>query len=109
VFVHARQAWDRLAMSRLRAVLIPLFDDADVAAAIRNGHRVVVPMGPSDDRTRARIDVPPIDREEAREVFRRSFPSLSLDEADRRAAHARRSLLSLRRAFAVNPARRKPA
>lgn len=109
VFVHARQAWERLAMSRLRSVLIPLFDDADVAAAIRNGHRMVVPMGPSDDRSRARIDVPLIDREEAREVFRRSFPSLSFDEADRRAAHARRSLLSFRRAFAVNPARRGPA
>ena len=109
VVVDSDRAWIQLAGTGRRAVLIPRFDEPDVASAIRNGHRVIVPMGASDDRSRARIQLSPIGREEAREALRQADSSLDLDDADRRAAHARRSLISYRRAHAVNPAYKRPA
>ena len=66
-------------------------------------------MGASDDRSRAQIQLSPIGREEAREALRRADPSLDLGDADRRAAHARRSLISYRRAHAIDPAYKRPA
>lgn len=108
VVVHTREAWRRLVESRRPAVYIPLFDDPDLNAAVRHGHSVVVALGASDDRSRARVDLPAIGREEAREVFRRTIPQLDLEEADQRAAHARRSLVSFRRRYAISPAQRSP-
>lgn len=107
--VSTSRQWARLCTSGPGTVLIPDFEDADIASALRAGHPVVVPMGPSDDRARARIELPPIDREEAREVLRRCDPPLDMEEADRYAAHARRSLVSFRRSRAINPAYKSPA
>lgn len=109
VVVDSDRGWNRLAGTGRRAVLIPRFDRPDVAGAIRNGHRVIVPMGASEDRSRAQIQLSPIGREEARETLRRADPSLDLGDADRRAAHARRSLISYRRAHAIDPAYQRPA
>jgi hypothetical protein len=109
VVVDSDRAWSRLAGTGRRAVLIPRFDDPDIAIAIRNGHRVIVLMGASDDRSRAHVQLAPIGREEAREVLRRVHSSLDLGDADLRAAHARRSLISYRRAHAINPAYKRPA
>jgi hypothetical protein len=109
VVVDSDRGWSRLAATGRRAVLIPRFDRPDVAGAIRNGHRVIVPMGASDDRSRAQIQLPPIGREEAREVFHRADSSLDLHDADLHAAHARRSLISYRRAYAVDPSYKRPA
>lgn len=107
--VSTSRQWGRLCTSGPRAVLVPDFENADIAGALRTGHPVVVPMGPSDDRTRARIELPLIDREEAREILRRSDPRLDVEAADHSAAHARRSLVSFRRTRAINPAYETPA
>jgi hypothetical protein len=107
--VSTPREWARLANVTAPIVLIPEFEGADVATALRNRHPVVVPMGPSDDRSRAAIDLPPLGRDEAREIFRSTRPETDTEDADRMAAHARRSLASFRRSRAVNPAYRSPA
>ncbi len=58
VVVDSDRAWRRQAGTGRRAVLVPRFDEPDIASAIRNGHRVIVPMGASDDRSRADIQLP---------------------------------------------------
>jgi hypothetical protein len=109
VVVYTVQTWNRLLESRNPALYVPLFEGADVASALQRGHTVVVPMGPSDDRSRAGVEVPRIDRAAARDAFHRADPTFDLEDADQRAAHARRSLVSFRRSFAVNPVRKNPA
>ena len=62
VVVHTSTAWAHLVESGEPSVFIPLFDDADVTGAILRGHSVVIPLGASDDRSRARIDLPLLGR-----------------------------------------------
>lgn len=109
VVVHDRRAWERLIASNKPLVLVPLFDGPNVGMALRGGHQVLMPMGAGDDRSSARIDLPPIDREAARDAFRRAEPRLDLADADKRAAHARRSLVSLRRSLSISPVRQRPS
>jgi hypothetical protein len=99
--VSSKQAWVRLAASPSCAILVPDFDEADVAVAVSNGHHVLVPMGNGDRRNRSHIVLPSLARDEARSMLQAA--GWSFEHADRLAVQARRSLLSLRRAWAVNP------
>ena len=108
LIVSGAGAWDRLADSDAALVLIPTFEEPDVATALRNGHRVVVPV-PSDVRPRGvAAQLPPLDRQKATDALIEAA-RLDRDVADRRATHARRNLLSLRRTLAVSPAFKRPA
>jgi hypothetical protein len=65
-------AWGRLVDSDSPLVLMPTFEEADVATALSRGHRVVVPVS-RDVRPRgALVAIPPLDRHAPR---RRCSPS----------------------------------
>jgi hypothetical protein len=97
-------AWGRITQSTERTVLIAVFEGPDLAAAVEHQHPVVIPMGPNDDRSRATIHVPPLSRPDAAAALRQWHKGADLQEAERDAALARRSLISFRRAHSRNPA-----
>ena len=107
--VSAAGAWDRLVDSGHGLVLVPSFDDADLGAALRNGHHVVVPVGREARRGAGDIEVPSLDRQAATEVLVAAPVGIEGDLANRYAGHARRNLLSLRRTLAINPAFERPS
>jgi len=109
LIVESSREWSRIVALPGRVVLIPHFEDADVAGALTGGHSVLVPMGPGQVRSRAQIALPAIARDEAREVIQRTFPGQQFEDADRLAGHARRSLASFRRTHAINPSYEAPA
>ena len=108
VIVSAPGAWDRLVDSAHGLVLIPNFDDADIASALTKGHHVVIPVGRDARHAEGHIVVPLLDRAKATEALVDDAGGITRDVADRYAGHARRNLLSLRRTLAINPRFEKP-
>jgi hypothetical protein len=108
VIVSASGAWDRLVDSDNPLVLIPNFDDADITSALRKRHHVVIPLGRDARRDEGYIVVPLLDRAVATEAILDEAAGITRDVAYRRAAHAYRNLLSLRRTLAANPRFAKP-
>jgi hypothetical protein len=101
-------AWGRLVDSDSPLVLMPTFEEPDVATALRCGHRVVVPVA-LDVRPRgALVDVPPLDRQRAAQALLAEHPALDRDRAERHAAHASRNLISFRRTIALSPQVKRP-
>lgn len=99
--------WRRLIDSPSSLVLIPVTEEADIAAALAAGHHVIRPLGTGDGVGRGTlVELPPLDRTAAREALQPIFGSF--DESDRRAAAARRSLVSLRRSLRRDPQRTRP-
>jgi hypothetical protein len=108
VIVSAPGAWDRLVDSAHGLVLIPDFDDADIASALSKGHHVVIPLGRDARHAEGHIVVPLIDREKATEALIDDAAAITRDVAGRYAGHAHRNLLSLRRTLAINPKFERP-
>ena len=108
VIVSAPGAWDRLVDSDNALVLIPNFDDADIASARSKGHHVVIPLGRDARHAEGHIVVPLLDRATAAEAILDEAAGITRDVANRHAAHAHRNLLSLRRTLAVNPRFARP-
>jgi hypothetical protein len=108
VIVSAPGAWNRLLDSPHGLVLIPNFDDADIASARSKGHHVVIPLGRDARPGEGHIVVPLLDRAKAAEAIIDDAAGITRDVADRYAAHARRNLLSLRQTLAINPRFEKP-
>ena len=106
--VSASGAWDRLVDTDNALVLIPDFDDADIASAVRKGHHVVVPLGRDARSGEGHIVIPLLDRATAAEAILDEAAGINRDLANRYARHGRRNLLSLRRTLAVNPRFAKP-
>ena len=106
--MSAPGAWDRLVDSDNPLVLIPNFDDADIASALSKGHHVVIPLGRDARHDEGHIVVPLLDRAKAAEAILDEAAGITRDVANRHAAHAHRNLLSLRRTLAVNPRFAKP-
>jgi hypothetical protein len=99
--------WRRLIDSPSSLALIPVTEQADIAAALAANHHVIRPLGPGDGVGRGTlVELPRLDRTAAREVLQQVFGSF--DESDRRAAAARRSLVSLRRSLRRDPQRASP-
>jgi hypothetical protein len=91
VVVHDERAWRRCVTYDQPMILVPVFADANVPAALRAGHHVVIAR-----RARAGDDpLPPLDRLEARRAWQAY--GLPFVDADELARGARRSLTSLRR------------
>jgi len=97
LFILTRQAWDGLVMQRSPMVLIPQFllGEGVASAAVREGHYVIIPMSAIDNADRADIVLPKIARDQARDAL--VAGGWTFEQADLDAAHARRSLTSLRR------------
>jgi hypothetical protein len=108
LIVSGAAAWARIANASSGLVLVPDFDDPDVAAALAGGHRVIVPAGGDAALRGAVIRVPKLDRLAAASALV-GEDGMDWKAAGAHAAHARRSLLSFRRSIALATVVRKPA
>lgn len=100
VIIETPAAWRRLAASEEPLILVPLYEKADVALALRNGHHVVVPVG-REVGTDASNELPRLRRHGIETALKEA--GLPDSKASRLATLGRRSLLSLRRTMAVSP------
>lgn len=106
--VSGERAWGRLVDSAIPMLLIPIFDEPDVATALDNGHRVVVPVSRDVPPRGHLVAVQALDRQAAAEAFLSEQPALGRTRAERYAAHASRNMISFRRAIARIPTVKKP-
>ena len=106
--VSGEGAWGRLVDSAAPLVLIPTFAEPDVATALDNGHRVVVPVSRDAPPRGHLVEVPALDRQAAAEAFLREQPALGRTWAERYTAHASRNVISFRRTIAHIPTMKKP-
>lgn len=103
--VDSAAAWADCLAGHDVAILVPTFEGADIAGALRAGHPVLPPMGAEDPVTT--VELPRIGRLEAGAVFENM--GMGSTRADRLAVRARRSLTSLRRGLALDPRHARPA
>jgi hypothetical protein len=102
ILISSNEIWDRVAHERSPMTLVPLFDGADTAATIENGHHVVFPLGwDPPSITGEFIDIERPGRAEAVEAFEAA--GISFELAYRLGAQARRSLPSLIRQLSRDP------
>ncbi|MGW4402956.1 hypothetical protein ACWEJ6_02950 [Nonomuraea sp. NPDC004702] len=108
VVVSSADVWDRVIAETGRAILVPAFDGADVVGAQAHGHHVVVPAGRDHIVNHAvTIDLPPVGRHQATTALQES--GVAADRAYFLSALARRSMPSLVREMAQDPAFATPA
>lgn len=107
VIVRNEAAWDHLAASSTPLILVPNFDSPTaVAHAVREGHRVVLPLGATDVGSPSSVTIPPLSRGEATKAL--AAAGISEDRARDLAALARRSLTAFRRKLAIAPGVHQP-
>ncbi|MFZ5622976.1 MAG: hypothetical protein ACOY71_00925 [Gemmatimonadota bacterium] len=106
VIVTEDGAWQQLLDSESPLLLVPLFDTPNVAAAVRRGHSVLVPLGAGDPEGTGEILVPRLPRQAARDALVQM--GVDEDRAWEMAGLARRSLTALRRHLAAVPVVRTP-
>ena len=106
VVVTSAAVWERCASDLGRFVLIPQAEGCNLAAAVEGGHHVLIPMGAGDYQAGERIVLPRIGRSEARKAFEAA--GMKSDRADRYAAEARRSLVSLSRRLSLRAGAARP-
>ncbi|MEV6983387.1 helix-turn-helix domain-containing protein [Sphaerisporangium sp. NPDC051017] len=103
VVVSSAAVWDRVIAESGRATLVPVFDGADFAGAQVRGHHVVVPVGRNHVVDHAvTIDLPPVGRQQAITALQEL--GVAADRAYTLSALARRSMPSLVRELALDPA-----
>jgi excisionase family DNA binding protein len=101
LIVSSAEVWDRTASRPGRMILVPLFENPDVASAQKNNHHVVLPLGRDQIAVGAKLALPRPNRVGAAEALKVAY-----DDADRSAdtyelaALARRSMPSLIRKLA---------
>lgn len=105
--VTSEEVWNRLVGQPGRMTLLPTFDGANVSAAIEQGHHVVVPLGWEQVVRGEHIHLPRPGREAATKALEAA--GLDSNAAYRLAAQARRSMPSLVRKLARDPAFARPA
>lgn len=105
--VHSREVWDRTVAQPGKMILLPTFAEPDLSAARQHGHQVIVPIGPYQfARSSSVIKLPPPGRQEAAAAL--ESVEIPYDRAYRLAGLARRSMRSLIRDLAQDPAFGKP-
>jgi hypothetical protein len=107
ILVDTAEVWDRIIAHPFPAVLIPTFENADVATATGRGHHVVLIL----NQLTASTEVPDLilarlERIAAAEALQTM--NIAFDTAQRYAVHARRNLQAFVRSISVNPAYRQP-
>lgn len=105
--VRSAGVWDRIVALSGTGILVPDFDDADVARALASG-RHVVSIVDSGSAMRRSVDIrlPRVGRNEAAEAFRAS--DVEWRQADRLAVLARRSMPALARRLSRSPRVQQP-
>jgi excisionase family DNA binding protein len=109
--VQSADVWERVVVQSGRMIMLPLFDDPDVAKALENGHHVVVPVDRDDDVVVGQaIELPPPDRLGAQSALENALENASnaSDAAYELSALARRSMPSLVRKLAREPRFKRP-
>jgi len=107
LIVYSADAWSQMVLSTQPLVLLPTFAPVEVVQATRRGHHVLVPVG----RETAEASGMVILQQPARPAAEAALVAMGVpqERASSLAAIAHRSLLSLRRQLAVNPALQQPA
>ena len=105
--VRSTGVWDRVVALPGSGILVPDFDNADVARALASG-RHVVSIADSGSAMRRSVDIrlPRVGRNEAAEAFR--IGDLDWRQADRLAVLARRSMPALARRLSRSPRVQQP-
>lgn len=105
--VRSTDVWDRVVSLPGSGILVPDFDNADVARALASG-RHVVSIADSGSAMRRSVDIrlPRVGRNEAAEAFR--VGDLDWRQADRLAVLARRSMPALARRLSLSPRVQQP-
>ncbi|WP_033426366.1 hypothetical protein [Hymenobacter aerophilus] len=108
IVVHTVEAWRELVASYSTLLLVPLFNDHSViSSALRQGHRVVVPLDRADTNWKNEaLELPRLPRLETSELLRTL--AISPERADALAGIARRSFAAFRRALTEHAHGAKP-
>jgi len=106
IVVHDPGMWRRIIVSDQPLLLVPLFEGAELARAIKSGHTVVIPVGKEGIVSAGAIDLPRPRRAAMKEAL--LGMGLPDDRAEALATLGRRSLLALRRTLASSPAGQQP-
>ena len=108
LIVASNEAWERLVRDRPPLILIPAVDGLSSGAALRRGHRIVLPADQSV-RAEGRAHVVQVNRLSRREA-QAELITIGFEEshASELAGLARRNLLALRRRLAVPPGQLRP-
>lgn len=106
--VASESAWQRLARCDHPLILIPSVDGLEIGAALRHGHRVIVPADATTISGKGdAIKVGRLSAGEVRDTLQTM--GVSKSRAEELAVLARRNLLAFRRAIAVTPGALRPA
>lgn len=105
--VRSAEVWNRIVAFPGSGILVPDFDNADVASALDSGRHVVSIVDSGSARRRS-VDVrlPRVARHEAAEAFRAG--GVEWRQADRLAVLARRSMPALARRLSRSPRIQQP-
>lgn len=105
--VRSAGVWDRIVALPGPGILVPDFDDADVASALASGRHVVAIVD-SGSAMRRSVDIrlPRVGRNEAAEAFRAC--GVEWRQADRLAVLSRRSMPALARRLSRSPRVQQP-
>lgn len=107
IVVSSADAWDSVLEKPGRALLIPIFDGADVSRATNQGHHVVSVVDRSAfSRREVDISLPRLGRRDAADALRGA--GVESNEAERFAVLGRMSLPALCRRISLNPTIRRP-
>lgn len=107
IIVSAGEVWDRILDQPGQAVLVPLFDGANVSRALDRGHQVISVVDHAvASRRGVDIRLPRADRSSAAEAI--GSVGVEFRRAQRLAVLARRSLPALARQLSRNPGFQRP-
>lgn len=106
VVVRERESWRVMSSSRSPSLLLPLFEDPDVAGAVRNGHRVLTPTGPDEVAAGDVLELPRVRREAAKAALVEA--GVADDQAEILGQLARLGLGPLYRRLAISSRRQLP-
>lgn len=106
IVVKSSDAWSYLSSSQNSLILIPAFNLEGLSRAIRNGHKIMVPLEHSDSLMSDALEIPRLSRERVTEILMER----GVDKAQSRELGllARRGLTTFRRRTAHSPEIRQP-
>ena len=106
--VDTPEVWDRIIAQPSSSVLIPMFENANVAAAVNRGYHVIVILDQSTASTQA-PDLSLGRPERIAAVEALQSVGVNFKMAQRFAGHARRNFQAFVRSISANPGYRQPA
>jgi excisionase family DNA binding protein len=106
LIVHSAEVWERVVHQPGCMILLPLFEDPDINAALEHGHHVVVPVDRDDVVRGNSIELRAPDRQGAQTALESA--KIGSGDAYELAALARRSMPSLVRKLGREPRFKRP-